>query len=266
MLESAAATGLRARGGTYAGLFMVTLSTLMYEIGLTRIFSVTMWYHFAFVAISVALFGMTIGALIVHYWPQRFPDEHAPHPAVEVLAPLRGGDPALLHHPARPPVLAPRDRRRPLVDPRDVRDHLDPVRLQRDRRGTGPHPVPRAGQPALRRGPHRCRDGLCRRSSCCSSTSTGRVPSSRWPRSPRSGRASSRSTPGASPACGSRSSAVVVFGGFAAVNAYTAHVRQRVAPGRLGEGSARHQSRRGEVERLLAGDGGRNAPGTRPGS
>jgi spermidine synthase len=75
VLESAAAPGLRARGGTYAGLFMVTLSTLMYEIGLTRIFSVTMWYHFAFVAISVALFGMTVGALIVHYWPQRFPEE-----------------------------------------------------------------------------------------------------------------------------------------------------------------------------------------------
>ena len=75
MLETAAAPGLRARGGTYAGLFMVTLSTLMYEIGLTRIFSVTMWYHFAFVAISVALFGMTLGALIVHYFPRSFPDE-----------------------------------------------------------------------------------------------------------------------------------------------------------------------------------------------
>jgi predicted membrane-bound spermidine synthase len=47
----------------------------MYEIGLTRIFSVTMWYHFAFVAISVALFGMTLGALIVHYFPRFFPDE-----------------------------------------------------------------------------------------------------------------------------------------------------------------------------------------------
>ena len=49
--------GLRARATTYAGLFVVTLTTLMYEIVLTRIFSVTMWYHFAFVAISVALFG-----------------------------------------------------------------------------------------------------------------------------------------------------------------------------------------------------------------
>ena len=65
----------RATAWTYAGLFMVTLATLMYEIGLTRIFSVTMWYHFAFVAISVALFGMTVGALVVHLLPQRFPAE-----------------------------------------------------------------------------------------------------------------------------------------------------------------------------------------------
>src|SRR5881409_2485212 len=57
---------------TYLGLFVIALATVMYEIVLTRIFSVTMWYHFAFVAISVALFGMTIGALIVHYFPQRF--------------------------------------------------------------------------------------------------------------------------------------------------------------------------------------------------
>jgi hypothetical protein len=59
---------------TYLGLFLVTLSTLMLEIALTRIFSVTMWYHFAFVAISVALFGMTVGALAVHLLPERFPD------------------------------------------------------------------------------------------------------------------------------------------------------------------------------------------------
>jgi predicted membrane-bound spermidine synthase len=62
----------RARTGTYAGLFMVTMATLMYEIALTRIFSVTMWYHFAFVAISVALFGLTVGALLVYLLPNRF--------------------------------------------------------------------------------------------------------------------------------------------------------------------------------------------------
>jgi len=63
---------VRPRPGTYAGVFLITLSTLMYEIALTRIFSVTMWYHFAFVAISVALFGMTAGALLVHLFPGRF--------------------------------------------------------------------------------------------------------------------------------------------------------------------------------------------------
>jgi predicted membrane-bound spermidine synthase len=56
----------------YAGLFVVTLATLMYEILLTRIFSVTMWYHFAFLAISIAMFGMTAGALLVYLRPHFF--------------------------------------------------------------------------------------------------------------------------------------------------------------------------------------------------
>ena len=63
--------------GTYLGLFMVTLATVMYEILLTRIFSVAMWYHFAFVAISVAMFGMTVGAIIVYLRPNLFTQERA---------------------------------------------------------------------------------------------------------------------------------------------------------------------------------------------
>jgi len=41
----------------YIGIFLVSLATLVIEISLTRIFSVTMWYHFAFMVISIALFG-----------------------------------------------------------------------------------------------------------------------------------------------------------------------------------------------------------------
>ena len=59
----------------YAGLFLVTLATLMFEILLTRIFSVTLWYHFAFVAVSVAMFGLTAGALAVYLAPRWFPRE-----------------------------------------------------------------------------------------------------------------------------------------------------------------------------------------------
>lgn len=56
----------------YTGLFLITMSTLMYEILLTRIFSVTMWYHFAFVAISIGMFGMTAGATLVYLLPNFF--------------------------------------------------------------------------------------------------------------------------------------------------------------------------------------------------
>ncbi len=62
---------------TYAGLFMVTLATLMHEILLTRIFSVTMFYHFAFMAVSIAMFGMTCGAVIVYLFPDLFTEARA---------------------------------------------------------------------------------------------------------------------------------------------------------------------------------------------
>lgn len=70
---------LAASRSTYVGLFVIALTTLMYEILLTRIFSVTMWYHFAFVAISVAMFGLTVGALIVYLMPGAFPPEGSRH-------------------------------------------------------------------------------------------------------------------------------------------------------------------------------------------
>jgi len=52
--------------GLYLGIFLVTLSGLMFEVGLTRIFSATIWYHFAFVAISVALLGWGLGGFALH--------------------------------------------------------------------------------------------------------------------------------------------------------------------------------------------------------
>ena len=62
----------RAGARTFAGLFLVTLSTLTYQLLLTRTFSVTMYYHVAFVAISVTMFGMAIGALLVFLRPRVF--------------------------------------------------------------------------------------------------------------------------------------------------------------------------------------------------
>ncbi|HEV2201248.1 MAG TPA: hypothetical protein VGR73_15635 [Bryobacteraceae bacterium] len=47
----------------YLGLGFTTLATLMLELALTRIFSVVFYYHFAFLAISVALFGLGAGGV-----------------------------------------------------------------------------------------------------------------------------------------------------------------------------------------------------------
>lgn len=62
----------RARWGVYVGLLLITLATLTYQMLLTRIFSVTMWYHFSFLAISVTMFGMTVGAILVYLRPAWF--------------------------------------------------------------------------------------------------------------------------------------------------------------------------------------------------
>ena len=50
-------------------LGLISFSVLLYEILLTRIFSVVLLYHFAYVAISLALLGFSVGALWVHYRP-----------------------------------------------------------------------------------------------------------------------------------------------------------------------------------------------------
>lgn len=65
-------SGIEFKKNSYAGLFLISASSLMYEILLTRFFSVTMWYHFAFLAISIAMFGMTLGALLVYLFPNYF--------------------------------------------------------------------------------------------------------------------------------------------------------------------------------------------------
>ena len=59
-------------------LFLVALATVMFEVLLTRIFSLTLWYHFAFMAISIAMFGLTVGALLVFLRPGWWTQEALP--------------------------------------------------------------------------------------------------------------------------------------------------------------------------------------------
>src|SRR6266850_7097683 len=47
----------------YLCVGLTTLATLLLELALTRIFSVVFYYHFAFLAISIALFGLGAGGV-----------------------------------------------------------------------------------------------------------------------------------------------------------------------------------------------------------
>jgi hypothetical protein len=57
-----------------AGVFSTALGTLLAELALTRLFSVILFYHFAFMAISVALLGLGAGGLCSYFlagWLER---------------------------------------------------------------------------------------------------------------------------------------------------------------------------------------------------
>jgi spermine/spermidine synthase len=49
-----------------AGVLMVSFASLLLELALTRIFSVILFYHFAFLAISIALLGLGAGGVVAY--------------------------------------------------------------------------------------------------------------------------------------------------------------------------------------------------------
>lgn len=53
-----------------AGVFLISAGALALEVVLTRIFSVTMWYHFAFLAISMALMGSATAGVVLYFFPR----------------------------------------------------------------------------------------------------------------------------------------------------------------------------------------------------
>ncbi|MBN2417360.1 hypothetical protein JXO52_16100 [bacterium] len=61
----------------YLGVLLTSASTILFEVALTKVFSVTMWYHFGYFTLSLALFGMGAGGLGAyfrqHYLNRRFP-------------------------------------------------------------------------------------------------------------------------------------------------------------------------------------------------
>jgi hypothetical protein len=80
----------------YAGVGLITLATLLLELLLTRIFSVSLSYHFAFMVISLALFGLGLSGVVLYLRPERYPEaelaallaRHSRHFALTVVLAL----------------------------------------------------------------------------------------------------------------------------------------------------------------------------------
>src|ERR687891_486947 len=53
-------------------LFVLSLSIILFELALTRIFSIVLWYDYAFMAISIAFFGLGVGSFMIHIQKDKF--------------------------------------------------------------------------------------------------------------------------------------------------------------------------------------------------
>jgi hypothetical protein len=49
----------------YAGIFLLSIATLLLELSLTRVLSVAMFYHFGFLVISTALLGFAVSGVVL---------------------------------------------------------------------------------------------------------------------------------------------------------------------------------------------------------
>lgn len=74
--QPAADQSFQVPGFVLAGVAVIAGAALLLEVLLTRIFAVTMWYHFGFLAISLALLGTTASAVACYAYPERLIGEN----------------------------------------------------------------------------------------------------------------------------------------------------------------------------------------------
>ena len=66
-------------------LFASSMSVLLFELTLTRMFSIILWYNYAFMAISIAFFGLGIGALLIHLIKNKIKREKLPSKIIQSI-------------------------------------------------------------------------------------------------------------------------------------------------------------------------------------
>ncbi len=60
----------RTRRTLFPGILLISAATLLLEVGWTRVLSVTLWYHFAFMILSTALFGFGFAGVALSLRPR----------------------------------------------------------------------------------------------------------------------------------------------------------------------------------------------------
>src|SRR5918994_3068594 len=60
----------RWRSAALVGAALSSAAVLMFEVTLTRVFAVTQFHHFAFVAVSLALLGFGASGSFLYVWPR----------------------------------------------------------------------------------------------------------------------------------------------------------------------------------------------------
>ncbi|MBI1799894.1 MAG: hypothetical protein HYR73_09460 [Candidatus Eisenbacteria bacterium] len=81
---------LEPPGTVRVGIFLISAATLLFQVTFIRIFSASIWYHFAFLVISVALFGIGASGVGLALVPDRARDpvRRAAAPALFALTAL----------------------------------------------------------------------------------------------------------------------------------------------------------------------------------
>ena len=131
----------RASSRALVGVGCIAGAILMIELALTRIFSVTMYYHFAFLAISIALFGLSASGVYVYVARRRVRAAIDGRPADRPLAAVRRRDRAGARGARAHPRRAELQPREPREDDRDLHARGAAVLHRRRRHLAGDHPA-----------------------------------------------------------------------------------------------------------------------------
>ena len=61
--------GLMSLPRLFAGIFFCSIAAISFEITLTRVFSISLWYHFAYMVISIAMLGLGLSGTVLSLMP-----------------------------------------------------------------------------------------------------------------------------------------------------------------------------------------------------